>query len=541
MRQVLPSGPAWIAMLALVGGCSESNSGGGDGVGGENGQGTAGTNGSTVTAGGSGVVADGSTSSAGSMNTAGAQNTAGSTNAGGSMGTGGSMNTGGSMTSGTDGGSSGVAYKISNDKKYLVDSQGHPLLIQGEAAWELMQGLSQSDAIGYLDDRKSRGVNALIVELIEHKFTAHTPRPANVAGHVPFTNVNDFTTTHDDYFNDAKWFVQQAAARGMLLFVTPAYLGYGCGDEGWCAEMKANGVAKLTQYGRYVGQKFKDDANIIWLEGGDHTPSASGNPSELDLVNAVANGVIAGDGGAHLHSAHWEDGTSAADVNGLTWLNLDSTYWHAGLHLYTKTLSDTMRDKGVRPAFLVETWYENEHQVSRTQLRSQMYEPLLSGEMGFFVGNDPIWFFGNAGDTNPGWTFGDGAYAGGWKTALNSPATQDATRAAKIFRALSWQTLVPDTAHGIVTAGGTDGSDRCALLASNSDNSLAVAYFTANVSATFDMTKFPAPMKASWLDPSAEASTPVAGSPLANTGSKAFTPPGNNASGGADWVLLLQQ
>ena len=153
------------------------------------------------------------------------------------------------------------------------------MLLQGEAAWEIIQCLSDSDAIAYLEDRKSRGVNALIVELIEHKFTAHTPRSANVAGHVPFSNNNDFTTTQDAYFADAERFVQQALARGFLLFMTPSYIGYGCGDEGWCAEMKANGVAKLTQYGRYVGQRFRNYPNIIWVEGGDHTPATTGNPS----------------------------------------------------------------------------------------------------------------------------------------------------------------------------------------------------------------------------------------------------------------------
>jgi hypothetical protein len=55
-----------------------------------------------------------------------------------------------------------------------------------------------------------------------------------------------------------------------------------------------------------------------------------------------------------------------------------------------------------------------------------------------------------------------------------------------------------------------------------------------------DMSKFPAPMKASWLDPTSETATPIEGGPFANTGSKVFTPPGNNSSGAADWVLLLQ-
>jgi hypothetical protein len=497
---------------------------------------------STETAGRAGNVA-GSADIAGNTGS-GDSSAGGSTGAGGSATTGGTLSMGGAGTVGpgqADAGGAALGWKVSPDKKYLVDAQGNPVFLQGDAAWELFQGLSQSDAIVYLDDRKARGTNALIVELIEHKFTAHTPRSANALGHVPFTNNNDFTTTHDDYFEDVLWFVQQAQARGMTLFMTPAYLGYGCGDEGWCAEMKANGVAKLTQYGRYVGQKFKDSPNIVWVEGGDHTPSTAGTPSEMDLVNAVANGVIAGDSGAHLHTAHWDDGTSSADVAGIPWLGLDATYWHAGLHLYTKTLADWTHTKGIRPLFLIETWYENEHKVSRTQLRAQMYEPALSGGVGFFVGNDPIWFFGVAGDTNPGWTFGDGGFAGGWKTALDSPAARDAARAARILRSIAWQTLVPDVAHAIVTVGETDGTDRCAMLASSADNGLAVAYFTDTVSATFDMSKFPAPMKATWLDPTTEATMPVAGSPLPSSGSKVLTPPGRNAAGDTDWVLLLQR
>ena len=43
---------------------------------------------------------------------------------------------------------------------------------------------------------------------------------------------------------------------------------------------------------------------------------------------------------------------------------------------------------------------------------------------------------------------------------------------------------------------------------------------------------------AQWFDPSAGTYTKLG--PLPNTGSHTFTPPGNNASGAGDWVLVLQ-
>jgi hypothetical protein len=55
------------------------------------------------------------------------------------------------------------------------------------------------------------------------------------------------------------------------------------------------------------------------------------------------------------------------------------------------------------------------------------------------------------------------------------------------------------------------------------------------------MTKLSGPAYAQWYDPSAGAYSAVAGSPLANTGSKSFTPPtAKHADGSDDWVLVLE-
>ena len=169
---------------------------------------------------------------------------------------------------------------ISPDKKYLVDAQEKPFLIQGDSAWSTIAELSNPSALRYLDDRKKRGFNTLLVNLIEHKFTSHSPRWLNASNVAPFADVNDFTTANEAYFAHADWFIREAGKRGFLILLAPCYIGWQCADDGWCAEMKLNGVEKLRKYGLYLGKRYKDFPNILWVEGGDHTPSKEGHPSE---------------------------------------------------------------------------------------------------------------------------------------------------------------------------------------------------------------------------------------------------------------------
>ena len=130
--------------------------------------------------------------------------------------------------------------------------------------------------------------------MIEAAFTHHSPPWTNAEGDVPFADMNDWTTANDSYFEHVDWLLRELEARGMLALAFPAYIGYGCGSQGWCEQMFANGVDRLEGYGHYLGERYRDFPNIVWIEGGDLTPSTSGDPSEMDLVNAVANGVAAG-------------------------------------------------------------------------------------------------------------------------------------------------------------------------------------------------------------------------------------------------------
>ncbi len=69
--------------------------------------------------------------------------------------------------------------------------------------------------------------------------------------------------------------------------------------------------------------------------------------------------------------------------------------------------------------------------------------------------------------------------------------------------------------------GGVDSNDY-ATAARTADGSLVLAYLPTRRTVTIDMTRLSGPIKARWFDPSNGAYTAIAGSPLANTGSRDF-------------------
>ena len=427
---------------------------------------------------------------------------------------------------------------VSQDRRVLNDRNGAPFLIVGDSPWELTSQLSKQDTLVYLDDRKRRGFNTILIELMTHKFTSHTPPWMNAEGEVPFEDNHDFTTVRERFLEHVAWVIERAAERGMLVLLAPAYMGYGCADEGWCQVMLANGVSKLTRFGELVGRRFARFDNLIWVDGGDLTPSTTGHPSQLDLVNAVVDGIKLGDGGSHLHTAHWSRQISSSEGPAVPWLDIDATYSGRKQLTFLDSLDDWSRDAGVRPAFLIEGKYESEHNLKRSELRAQMYQPLLSGSMGFLFGNDPIWFFGRPGDGNPAWSFSSGEKVH-WMEALGSPGAHYVGYARQLFDSINWPALQPDAQHRILKSRSTGAvPEHNVSLAATPDGKLAVAYLTARLDITVDLSRFASDVRPTWYDPTSGAT--IVETQRTNSGLHTFKADRQNSEGASDWVLLLQ-
>ena len=395
--------------------------------------------------------------------------------------------------------------RVGPDHRHLVDQTGAPFLVQGDAAWSLISGLTKEEATQYLDARRRQGFNSVIVNLIEHQFRG----PVNRYGDGPFTIPGDFSTPNEKYFQHADWVIRKAQENGIQVFLAPIYLGYIGTKEGWIEELQANGPEKARNWGRYVGKRYRGFDNILWIIGGDRNPDKA-----RDSVDAVAQGIKETDD-RHLLTAHCHPENSAVDqYRNEGWLDLNDTYTYGIVH--QKLLADFARQPAI-PFVLIESSYEGEHNASAVQIRRQAYWAILCGATGQFLGNRPIWLF------DPG-----------WEHALDSVGALDMQRLYAFFNSRHWYELVPDPKHEVVVdgLGEFNGMDYLAA-ARTGDGGTVMAYLPTARAITVEMSKLSGKEAAGWwFNPRTGESTSAGKFPTSSK--KEFTPPGDG-----DWVLVL--
>lgn len=409
--------------------------------------------------------------------------------------------------------------RVSQASRHLEDSNGQPFLLHADVAGNILVQLSRSDALHYLDDRQARGFNTIVTGLIEKYFATHAP--ANLEGEQPFLVPGDFSTPNDAYFDHVAWFLEEAAARGMIVAMTPAWLGFDAGREGWYHEMAANGREKLRDYGRYLGRRFAGFDNIVWIHGGDY------NPPDKELVRAVVEGIREYDGHS-LHTVHCAPGYSALDIwDGEDWLDIDSVYTYGPVY---PVVVSQYRNHRALPFILMESAFENEHGVTEAGLRHQAYQALLTGASGHIFGNNPIWHFDGPGLYDVDIT---------WQEALDSRGAQSMTHLRAFMEDVEWWTLQPDIEGRFLVTGAGDEDER-AVAAVSADRTLGVIYFPDQRSMELDLGMLNGGARSMrWFDPATgRYEEPVTIDTA--SGSTSFTPPGDNAAGFDDWLLVIE-
>ena len=396
--------------------------------------------------------------------------------------------------------------RVSANHRYLVDRHDVPFLLQGDAAWSLIANTTPEEASAYLRNRRAKGFNAILVNLIEHKFAKNAPR--DLAGEAPFAGGADFSAPNEKYFAHADQVLREAAANGIVVLLAPVYLGYPGTDEGFFNEVLAAGPERCRAYGRFLGRRYRDFDNLIWVMGGDRDPGPA-----LAGVDAVAEGIREADR-RHLMTAHCHGGTNPTEVYPGAWLQIGTTYNYEVVHLHVTWDHDR---KPTLPYFLIEAIYEGEHNSSPVQIRRQAYWSVLCGGFGHVLGNHPIWDF-----------------SAGWPAALDAPGSVAMMHWGRLFRSRPWSELVPDEAHQLVTGGLGEfwGNDYVAA-AATPDGRTLISYLPSARTITVDLAKLGPPrFNAWWFDPRTGQATAAGTFPPQPA--QQFTPPAEG-----DWVFVL--
>jgi chitodextrinase len=401
--------------------------------------------------------------------------------------------------------------QVEPGKRYLVDASGNPFLIHGDTAWTIANQLSESEIDVYLNDRRNKGFNTVLVEIPGFFYTSQTPHTNNVDGVAPFTTMSpvNWASLNNTYWNRVDYFINGAKSRNMAVIFNPAYMGTASGD-GWLSALNAESDADLRSYGAALANRYTQ-GNIIWCLGGDISPSTSEKNKQWNIVTGIRS-VRTTD----LITAHPAPPASAYDVwSGFTGLNLNAAYPYDLQPVYDMCLTEYNR-AGPVPVFMLEARYEQEVGGPGDLLR-QTYQALLSGCVaGQIFGNNPIWHF-----ESPNTIYG---YGGTWESNLNSTGSTQQQYVRTLFNAYPWHLLEPRTDNSLVSTALGAGNSRIAP-ARASDGSFAFiwspdANFTVNLG-----TMSPSSVRARWYDP-ANGTYSAAGGPFANSGTQAFNPPG---------------
>jgi Protein of unknown function (DUF4038)/Putative collagen-binding domain of a collagenase len=423
--------------------------------------------------------------------------------------------------------------KPSANGRYLVDQNNVPSMIVGDSPQALMVNLSTNEAAYFFTDRAGFGFNTVWVNLLCSTYTGGRADASTYDGIVPFTaNVPstssyDLTTPNEAYFARVDRMLQLAAAQGIQLLLDPCETGTFVLQT---SLMLDNGTNRCRAYGQYLGNRYKNFPNIIWMSGNDFQTWR--NAADDAVVRTVAQGIKDTDTN-HLHTIEL-DYLVSSSLDDPTWnsiLGLNATYTY--YPTYARLLQDYARTNFL-PNFLVEANYEFESLQGPVTtppiLRKQEYWTMTSGACGQMYGNGYTWPF-----------------VGGWEDHFNTAGATQVWFMKQVFDARAWFKLVPDTNHVLVTSNyGT--FEEVAHVADNdyltaarvTDGSLAIVYTPILRTFTVDMSKLSGPAITRWFDPGSGRFTNIVGSPFANSGTRNFTPPGNNADGDGGWVLILE-
>jgi hypothetical protein len=426
-----------------------------------------------------------------------------------------------------DASAGGAAFplKASANDRYLVDQNNAPFLMVGDAPQAMVGNLSVEDAKYFIADRAKYGINALWVNLLCDAYTACNSDGTTWDGIPPFTTPGDLSTPNPAYFDRAAAMIRIAEGAGMVVLLDPIETG------GWLSVLEANGVNKARAYGRFLGSRYRDFPNIIWLSGNDF--QSWQDHYDNALVAAVAEGIRdVSPNALQTIELNYLVSASLDDPKWRTIAGLDAVYTYRPT--YAKELSEYKR-KNFKPTFLVEANYEFEHNGgtdggSLRNLRRQEYWTALSGTTGQLYGSHYSW-----------------TLTGDWKQRLDTIGIRQLSWMHRLFAARDWPDLAPDRAHQVLTHGYGHFSqsdpipqDTYATAAATPDGKLALAYLPDIRKVTIDMAKFSSPVTARWFDPTNNSFQTVKGSPFPNSGSRRFAPPGSNSMGDGDWLLDLE-
>jgi len=430
--------------------------------------------------------------------------------------------------------------RISDNQRYLVQSDGHPFFYLGDTAWELFHRLNREEADQYLTDRAAKGFTVIQAVALAELNGLDDPNPY---GHRPLidhdpTRPDVQDGPNNDYWDHVDWIVDRANTLGLWIGFLPTWgdkwnKKWGVGPEIFTPE-------NARQYGEWLGRRYRHKA-IIWITGGDRPVESD---SHRAITQAMAEGLRTGDGATHLITFHPPGGQGSSEWwHNAPWLdfNMRQNGHVADYGRYATTRADYDRTP-VKPVLDGEPMYED-HPVSfnpkelghsiAADIRRPLYWDLFSGAFGHTYGHHSVWQMWQPGRSPINHPLLP------WFDAIRQPGAAQMQHGRRLMESRPFLTRIPDDSLIVEQAPSTawPGTGRYRFVATrDTDRTYAMVYAPVGRPFSVHLNSLRGPvLKAWWYDPRNGQATPIGD--FQATGQATFTPP--NPGEHLDWVLVL--
>lgn len=417
--------------------------------------------------------------------------------------------------------------------RYLQYEDGTPFFYLGDTAWELFHRLDRESARMYLSDRRMKGYTVIQAVVLAELDGLKVP---NAYGDLPFTDPG-YSQPNENYFRQVDFVINLADSLGMVIGLLPTW-----GDK----FNKAWGVGpvifdspeKAEKYGRFLGNRYKEKKNIIWILGGDR--DAKGYE---EIIRKMARGIALGISGKEDYSKclmtfHPSGGASSATLfHSDEWLDFnmqqnghcyDTDVWNRIQGEYNRT--------PVKPVIDGEPLYD-EHPIcfdrdkygtsTDFHTRRFFYHEVFSGALGHTQGCHAIWQM---------WTKDREPVNGPlrtWKESLPLIASYQMGYGRKLIESRPFFSRIPD--QTILLSETYNANDRITATRDRS-GSYAMVYTESGKPFEVDLGKLSGKkIRASWFD---VRSGQFIGIGIYDGGKPQWFYPLTEGKGN-DWVLVL--
>lgn len=425
--------------------------------------------------------------------------------------------------------------KVSSNNRFLVTEQGDPFFWLADTAWELLHRCDREEVESYLQKRKAQGFNVIQTVALAELDGLNTPNPY---GHRPLIG-NDPTQPNEDYFEHVDYVIKRAEELGFYIALLPTW-GDKVNTKSWGVGPEIFTPENAFLFGTWMGSRYKDFDNIIWIIGGDRNPRADSDDTKI--WTQMAEGIASATGGYEntlmsFHPQPKEKGGSSTWFHQAKWLdfNMHQTGHCANKGTYLHIRHDYNLSP-IKPVLDGEPLYEDHPNCFNAKelgysipadIRRIMYWNVFAGAFGQTYGCHDVWQMykpdkeGINGPLRP------------WPVALDLPMANQVKHLKNLMLSRPVLSRIPD--QSIIVPMQED-DNHYKIATRSADGSYAMIYFPTGGTTSINLSALSAKKLTSWwYDP--RTGNAFTGPPIRRAEKVKITAPTSGI--GHDWVLVI--